>query len=171
MQRSRLATLAILAGILQAFLAGQAYGGPADDKAALELARSYFQHLDHQRLDAARALMADSVVFEDPTWGAPPITDPEEVIEAYSNTAGFSNLVFDERFAFVFNETAVFHYVVSLDFTPPDESPVDHPVPVVADLVRMATVKDGKIVRHVDLAAYQRLGDAVAQAEAAIDER
>lgn len=135
----------------------------AADADALAIARDYFAHLDNQRLDAARALMAPSIVFEDPTWGGPGLSGPDAVIEAYANTAGFSNLLFDERLAFVSRETVVIHYVVSFDFAPPDDADAEDPIPVIADLVRMATVEDGKVVRHIDLAAYGKLADALAR--------
>ena len=142
-----------------------------DDDAVIDLARRYFEHLDKQRLDAARELMADAVEFEDPTWGAPAITDPNGILEAYSSTAGFSNILMNERMAFASNGTAVIHYVVSLSFTPPEDSPVKTPVPIVADLVRMAKVEDGRIVRHMDLAAYSVLKAALERAEGELADR
>lgn len=166
-----LRALALFAAILSMLTVPQVLAEPGDDAAALQLARSYFQHLDHERFDAARELMADSIVFEDPTWGGTPITDPDEVIELYSNSAGFTNVVLDERMAFVSNGSAVFHYVASLDILPTADSAVKTPVPAMTDLVRMATVKDGKIVRHIDLAAYTKLREALARAaEAQNDE-
>ena len=162
--RPTLPALALLSSILLAMTFSAAHAEPADDAAALELARSYFQHLDNQRLDQARALMSDAIVFEDPTAGAGPIEDPGEIVKAYANTAGFANMLFDERFAFVSNGTVVFHYMASLDIIPADDSPIRGPVPVLADLVRMATVKDGKVVRHIDLAAYPELKKALKRA-------
>ena len=159
-----LAAGVLLIAMTHALLAPSALAEPADDEAALQLARGYFQHLDHQQFAEARGLMADSIVFEDPTWGGAAVTDPDEVIELYSNTAGFTNVVLDERMAFVSNGTAVIHYVASLDYLPTEDSPVDAPVPVIADLVRVATVENGKIVRHIDLAAYSRLREAIARA-------
>ena len=132
---------------------------------SLRLARTYFDHLNHQRLDAARALMADTIVFEDPTWGSTPTTTADALIKAYSATAGFSNFLFDERLAFSSNGTVVIHYVVSFDYLPADSS-LESPVPVLGDLVRMATVKDGKVVRHLDLAPYGELHNAVKRAQA-----
>ena len=138
--------------------------GPLDDAAVLEIARSYFGHLDNQRFDEARALLSDSVGFEDPTWNAA-LTGPDAVIDAYSNVAGFSNVLMEERLAFASKGTAVIHYVVSLTFAPPEDSPVKTPVPVIADLVRMATVVDGKVVRHIDLANYPELNAALRREE------
>ena len=138
---------------------------PLDDGTVIEIARSYFGHLDNQRFDEARRLLSDAVEFEDPTWGAAAVTGPDAVIDAYSNTAGFSNILIEERLAFASRGTAVVHYVVSLSFVPPEDSPVKTPVPVIADLVRMATVEDGKIVRHIDLAHYPALEAALQRAE------
>ncbi len=162
--RRGLAPRALLIAMTYALLASSALAEPADDAAALQLARGYFQHLDHQQFVEARGLMADSIVFEDPTWGGTAVTDPDEVIKLYSNTAGFTNVLLDERMAFVSNGTAVIHYVASLDYLPTEDSPINAPVPVIADLVRVATVENGKIVRHIDLAAYSRLQEALARA-------
>lgn len=159
----------LILGSVPAALADSAES--ADDATTIEIARRYFEHLDNQRLGAARALMADAIVFEDPTWGAASVTDPDQVIEAYSATAGFSNILLDERLAFASRGTAVFEYVVSLSFTPPDDSPVKGPVPVLANLVRFATVENGRIVRHVDLASYSALQAAVRRAETELSEQ
>lgn len=153
----------VLLGLAPAVQAEAA--SPLDDEAIIDVARSYFGHMDTQRFDAARRLLSDTVEFEDPTWGGAPLIGPDAVIDAYSNTAGFSNVLIEERLAFASRGTAVFHYVVSLSFTPPEDSPVKAPVPVIADLVRMATVENGKIVRHMDLAHYPKLELALKQAE------
>ena len=140
------------------------------DEAALRLARAYFSDLDNQRFDAARAVMSDTLRFEDPTWNLA-IDDPDAVIEAYGNTAAFSNVVIKERLAFVNRGTAVIHYIVSLDLAPPEGSNVEQLIPVLADLVRVATINDGKVVRHIDLAAYGEIDKAVRREEQAIGAR
>lgn len=161
--RDALVVTLLVLGLAPALRAEAA--GAQDDGRIIEIARSYFGHLDNQRFDEARVLLSDAVEFEDPTWGAAAVTGPDAVIDAYSNTAGFSNILIEERLAFASRGTAVLHYVVSLSFMPPEDSPVKTPVPVIADLVRMATVEDGKVVRHIDLAHYPALEAALQRAE------
>ncbi len=60
---------------------------------------------------------------------------------------------------------------VSLDISPPEDSPITAPVPVLADLVRVATVQHGKIIRHIDLAAYPKLQEALQRAAEALNEQ
>lgn len=150
---------------LACLLIGTAQAETPDD-AALNLARTYFHDLDNQRFDAARAVMSDALQFEDPTYNVA-LDDPNAVIEAYGNTSGFSNVIIKERMAFANSGTAVIHYIVSLDLAPPEGSDLEEPVPVLADLVRVATIEDGKVTRHFDLAAYGEIDKAIQRAKEA----
>ena len=135
----------------------------------IETAKSFIDALDSGHPAEIADLLADDMVFEDPTWGASQ-SGKATVLKAYTGYTGpnMHNLHKYVTDAFESNGVVVLTYVVHADMDlTPGAAPEDR-VGLMGRIIRVVCFnKDGKIMRHTDLADYGQVQRDIAAAKAA----
>lgn len=125
----------------------------------IEVAKRYIQALENGSADEIDHLVADNIVYEDVTWGVT-VEGKAAVSEVYKTYTVGSHIIDHEvERAYVFRGTVVIRSLVrgSVALVPGSNS--DQRITVAIEVVRVITLKDGKVVRHIDLADYQSMND------------
>lgn len=147
----------------------QAHPHQVSDSPDIQLVRQYLSYMDGQQLDQAKAMMHPEITFDDPTWGNAAVQGADAVVAAYQGNMP-DNLLLREQLAFSTNNIVVIQYMGSADLKTPsgDENQAPVTVHVMAPLVRVIGIKDGKIISHIDLAEYDHIKKRTTEVQAAL---
>ena len=128
-------------------------------EADIALARKYSKMMSNNQVKQAMKLVADNVIFADYTWGDDSeIVGKDKLYQAYSSGSnGLHNVLVDERLMFAGRGTVVFHYIFSADSDLGENTKPASRLHGMMDMVQVLTIKNGKIVRHLDFADYDRV--------------
>lgn len=131
----------------------------------IEAAKTFIKALQNQDLETVEAMVADNIAFEDPTWGAS-YKGRQNVMQVYKvYTGGVGNIKGYVMDAFESNNTVVLNYMVYANI----KLKTGGLMPIMGQSIRIVGFKDGKVVRHTDLADYSRMMRLQAEAEAAAE--
>ncbi len=120
----------------------------------IEIAKRFLTALESGDLETAEAMMGPEFVFEDPTYGTG-VLNREKAVAAYANyTAGIRSISKHLLSAYESAGVVVLNYIYYVEITPPASETAEDVIPVMAENTRVFEFKDGKIVRHIDLADY-----------------
>lgn len=138
---------------------------PVTSPSDIELAKQFNDYLNTGKIDAAQTMISPQVEFSDPTWGAYR-KDKAHMIQAFDPklTAGYHNMQYRIRNIFTSKGTVVIHMIASADVAAGGSADHSKWVHTVIDLIRVIEIKDNKVVRQIDLADYDRVMPALAQA-------
>ena len=130
---------------------------PVTSQSEIELAKLYNSLLNRGNIKEAKKLVSADIVFSDPTWGAFN-KDKEHLLQAFDPKLleGYHNMEYRIRNLFSSKGTVVIHMLASADVQPQgSNNPADR-VHTVIDLIRVIEIKNNLVVRHIDLADYDR---------------
>lgn len=135
----------------------------------LKLAEDYMDALDSNKIDFAEQYVGDDIIFEDPTWGEVYHTGRAAVLNEYRTnySGGLSNMKKRMTNSFESNGTVILSFILYGDLGVPKEDGTVQIVPVMGKVVRVFKFEEGKVVRHIDLADYDVMKQAVAKVMAA----
>ncbi|MDF2179372.1 nuclear transport factor 2 family protein [Aliiglaciecola sp. CAU 1673] len=151
----KLKSILLLLGFVTSTLV-QAGGWPETTAEQREVALTYNHLLNIQQVEQAMALVDENVRFSDPTWGVHN-QNKTHLATAYSSMSGsYHNMQFDIRKVSSSKGTLVIHMIGSADVDLSPDASADQRVHLFADFIRVLEVKDGKIVRHLDLSDYDK---------------
>jgi len=121
----------------------------------LTIATNYNQYLNNNQIDDAMKLVDKNVIFVDYTWSGEEVIGKEKLRDIYSASANtIHNPKLDVKKILTSRGTVVIHAVLSGEMDLIENSPVDKRFRGAADIIRVITVKNGKIIRHIDLMDY-----------------
>jgi len=124
-------------------------------KATIAIAKNYHQYLLNNQVDKAMELVADDVVFTDYTWGSDETKGREKLRAIYSGSSStIHNFSSIERFVMTSRGTVVIVSTISGDMDLLENAKAEQRFHGLSDMIRVITIKDGKIVRHIDLLNY-----------------
>lgn len=131
----------------------------------IEAAKRYINALESGSAEEVHPLMADDIIFEDLTWGAV-ARGKDEVAKVYAAyTGNIHNVRNKIKNAYAFRGTVVVHSTVSGDVALVSDATPEQRTEVAIDVVRMITLENGKITRHIDVGDYQSMMDQVGAAK------
>ena len=142
-----------------------AMAAEANDR--IEKAQRFLKALETGDMATAAPLMHTDITFEDPTFSDRLHEGKEALLRIYAGyTAGAHNLKSQMTQAFESNGTVVLDYMyyVEMDLKP-GGAPKDR-VSLMGRGLRVIGFKDGKIIRHIDLADYGQVNAAIAALQA-----
>ena len=148
-----------------ALVACAAISANANDR--IETAQRFLKALETGDMATVTSLMHEDITFEDPTFNDRLHTGKDSLLTIYAGyTGGVHNLKGHMTQAFESNGTVILDYIyyVEMDLTQ-GGAPEDR-VPVMGRGLRVIGFKDGKIVRHIDLADYGQVNAAIAEMQA-----
>lgn len=123
----------------------------------LELAKQYNQYLIDNNTEKAMAMAAPGLVFSDPTWGIYDQNKATAKASYSASTARYHNITYDIRNIMSSRGTVVIHMIGSADIDPIGVKDPAKRVHIMADLIRVITIKEGKVIRHTDLSDYDKI--------------
>ena len=134
----------------------------------IETAKSFIDALNQERAADIADLLADDIVFEDPTWGAHE-TGKANVLKVYAGLMtgawDVNTLVLD---AFESSGVVVLTYVIGASMDLVENATPDQRAQFMGKMVRVIRFKDGKIIQHTDMMDAEKL---IREMQAAADAR
>jgi len=144
-------------GVTLAVSANEGWQVTSDDD--IKLARLYNSLMEQNKIKEAVELTDDKIEFVDYTWGEESrVVGKPGLLKAYSSgQTSLHNLQTDERLMFSGRGTVVFHMIFSADLELAGGKSAEDRMHGVMDFIRVLTIKNGKIFRHLDFADYDKV--------------
>lgn len=133
----------------------------------IETALHFLKALEASDMATVEQLVHDDITFQDLTWDGTLHAGRENVLKVYRGyTGGAHNILGHVLNAFESNHTVVLDYVIYAQMDVARDTKPEDRVPMIGRAVRVIGFKDGKIVRHMDMADYDKVKAAMAAAQA-----
>lgn len=131
----------------------------------VEKAEQFLQALEQDDLNTVGAMLADNIMFEDPTWGVKH-EGKAGVLKVYENySGGARNLRKFRTDGYESAGTVFLNYIYHVEMNIARQGEPENFVPIMGRGGRLVSFdSEGKVVRHTDFADYGAVGKAIEQA-------
>lgn len=123
----------------------------------INTAQRFLAALEANDAAAASAYVHKDIIFEDPTWGVKH-EGSDAVLKVYEGYTGSVNDLHSYvASAYESNNTVVLNLVMYGKVDVLGDGNAETYAPIMSEVTRIIEFKEGKIIRHIDLADYNEL--------------
>ncbi|NVJ99334.1 MAG: nuclear transport factor 2 family protein [Alphaproteobacteria bacterium] len=128
----------------------------------IDKAETFFLALEQEDIKTVETMIADDIMFEDPTWGTK-VEGKAGVLKVYENyTGGARNMRKVRTEAYESAGTVFLNYIYHVEMNVAAKGKPANFIPVMGRGGRLVTFnKDGKVARHTDFADYGAVAEAM----------